>query len=104
MDVVVELVDTFAGDYIYANLYPAKPAPHDLYLGNDNATEQVFSSWQYTPATKYFQVPPTQYAYMSAWNRDNIYRQAITLFTITWLVPLMPPASVMSIAINSPAL
>ncbi len=85
MDIVLELVDTFALDYVYAAAYPARPAPFDyLHAGGINATAQAFSTWQYKPATHFFSVEPSQAAYMSAWPRDNIYRQFLSLFFITW--------------------
>lgn len=84
MDVVLEITDAFISDYIYAWAHPANPsAPYD-YLDAANTT--VTSSWQYKPASSFFRIEPSQAAYMSAWNRDNIYRQTITLFLITWYV------------------
>jgi len=79
MDVVNEFYDTIIGDHMYSLLYPAFPGSYDNSL-TTNAT------WQYKPATKYFSIPPSQAAYMSAWPRDNIYRQMINLFLIAWLV------------------
>ncbi|KAI1085724.1 C-5 sterol desaturase [Whalleya microplaca] len=84
MDVVLEATDSFIADYIYAWAYPARTVPYD-HPQFTNATEQGFSSWQYKPACPYFDIPPSKYAYMSAWDRDNIYRQSITLFLITWI-------------------
>ena len=88
MDIVLEVFDTFIGDHVYSALVPVKPAPYDVaYDGSSNATiPQTFSSWQYEPATHFFTLEPSQAAYTSAWDRDNIFRQAITLFTITWYV------------------
>lgn len=85
MDIVNEIFDTFMGDYAYAKLMPMKPAPYDFPRStNATAETQVFSSWQYEPATQYFSLEPSQYAYMSSWPRDNIYRQSLNLFIITW--------------------
>ncbi|KAI1777865.1 C-5 sterol desaturase [Hypoxylon cercidicola] len=80
MDVVLELTDTFIGDYAYAYALPAR-TPYDL-LDNTNATT---SQWEFKSANPYFTVQPSKYAYMSMWDRDNIYRQAITLFMVTWV-------------------
>lgn len=90
MDIVNEIFDTLLGDYAYAKLMPMKPAPYD-FPRSTNATgeTQVFSSWQYEPATKYFSLEPSQYAYMSTWPRDNIYRQSLNLFLITWIFGLL---------------
>lgn len=86
MDIVVEVLDTFAFDYIYANCHPARPAPYDYPYppSNETQTQQVFSPWTYKPSTNFFSLPPSQHAYMSAWPRDNIYRQAVSLFMIVW--------------------
>ncbi|KAI1483921.1 hypothetical protein F4774DRAFT_363954 [Daldinia eschscholtzii] len=85
MDVVLEIADTFAGDYIYSQLLPLQPvAPHDLPDVGANST-QALSSWKFKSANPYFQFEPSQYAYMSAWDRDNIFRQFISLFFITWI-------------------
>jgi lathosterol oxidase len=85
MDIVLEVVDTFAFDYAYAWALPAKAAPFDFPDHNSlNASGQVFSSWQYKPATATFTLQPSQAAYMSSLPRDNVYRQGLSLFFITW--------------------
>lgn len=88
MDVVLELTDTFIADYAYAFAHPAQPvAPHDLPDLSSNSTAQAYSSsWKFESANPFFVVEPSKYAYMSAWDRDNLYRQCITLFLITWFV------------------
>jgi lathosterol oxidase len=85
MDIVLEFTDTFIADYVYAWAHPAKPAPFD-FPGDvaANATAQTFSSWTYEPASQYLYVQPSQAAYMSAWSRDNPFRQMITLYFIVW--------------------
>lgn len=91
MDVVLEVIDTFAGDYVYAKLHPAHPAPYDYPNppSNETISDQVFTSWKYEPATQYISFEPSQYAYMSAWPRDNIYRQALSLFMIVWIFGIL---------------
>jgi len=84
MDVALEICDTFVTDYVFAALVPARPAPYDYPNFKANGTDQTFSAWQYKPATSLFSLQPSQAAYMSAWPRDNIYRQAITIYFITW--------------------
>ncbi|KAI0180435.1 C-5 sterol desaturase [Hypoxylon sp. FL1284] len=82
MDVVLEIADTFVGDYVYAAALPAQQkTPYD-FLDSTNATT---SSWKYQPASPYLELEPSKYAYMSAWNRDNVFRQGITLFMVTWI-------------------
>lgn len=88
MDVVLEIVDTFMGDYLYATLHPSKPVPYDFPDLNTNGTASGFDQWSYTPSTSWFSLEPSEYAYMSAWPRDNIYRQGLSLFFITWYVNL----------------
>ncbi|KAI2630945.1 C-5 sterol desaturase [Hypoxylon sp. NC1633] len=86
MDVVLELTDTFVADYVYAFLHPAPAVARYSFPGvTSNSTEQVLPPWKFVSANPYFSVQPSQYAYMSAWYRDNVYRQAITLFMITWV-------------------
>lgn len=83
MDVVLEIVDTFIGDYAYAALHPAKSL-QGSFDPTSNATVGHLSTWQYEPATKYLYLEPPEAAYMSAWPRDNIYRQSLSLYLITW--------------------
>lgn len=85
MDIILEFTDTFIADYIYAWAHPAKAAPYDYPVGTAaNATAQTFSSWTFEPASQFISVQPSQAAYLSAWPRDNPYRQAITLYFIVW--------------------
>lgn len=85
MDIVLEVADTFLLDRLYAKLVPAGPAPYDLSK-DDIATNAstTASLWQYKPATSVFTLLPSPEAYMSAWPRDNLLRQFISLFFITW--------------------
>ncbi|KAH8673686.1 putative C-5 sterol desaturase [Xylariales sp. PMI_506] len=84
MDIVNEIYDTFIGDYMWAWLLPAKPAPYE-FPNPTNGSEQVFTSWQYVPSTKYFSITPGEAAYLSEWTRDNMYRQAVNIFFILWI-------------------
>lgn len=92
MDIILEVVDTFVFDRCYATLLPEtsrvvfKDALHAT-----NQTSYIFdafvgpgsSNWIYKPATEYFTFEPSQYAYMSLWPRDYLWRQFISLFFIT---------------------
>jgi lathosterol oxidase len=89
MDVVLELTDTFIADHAYAWLFPLQPAPYDFPKATAANASAAYSSWTYKPATKYFQVQPYPAAYLSSLPRDNVWRQAVTLFLITWYVPLL---------------
>jgi lathosterol oxidase len=87
MDIALELLDTFAFDYIYSTLLPAQPVPYGLKdrMGNGTTLDaRSASSWQFEPASKMISFQPRDAAYMSQWNRDNIYRQTVSLFCITW--------------------
>lgn len=92
MDVILEITDTFIADYIYALALPAQPAPYNFPESTlANATSTAI--WQYKPATSHMYLEPSQAAYLSAWPRDNIYRQAISLYMITWYVlPFSSPS------------
>ena len=95
MDIVLEIVDTFLFDRIYATLLPASPSPY-LAQKSNNATTSTFSSLRegatalpeynyiFRPASQILSVNPTHWTYSSSWPRDNIYRQAISLFAIVW--------------------
>ncbi|KAI5300184.1 hypothetical protein KEM56_002667 [Ascosphaera pollenicola] len=94
MDVVLELFDTFACDYLYAKAFPlaAPRAPILAKLANGlNATDPAIAStllhngYVYTPSTQFLSFEPTEWAYLSAFPRDNAFRQAFTLFMITWI-------------------
>lgn len=89
MDVVLEVFDTFLFDWLYAAVLPST-AHYDYLKGNPNATlaeirqELPYSTFHYTPATNYISFEPSQWAYKSQWNRDNAFRQGLSLFLITW--------------------
>lgn len=87
MDIALELCDTYAFDYIYASLLPVRPAPYNLQGGLSNSSIsslKAASPYQWQPASKILSFPPGDAAWMSQWTRDNIYRQALSLFFITW--------------------
>ncbi len=91
MDIVLEVFDTFLFDAFWATVYPGSSSLAPL-KGLQNAASPTFSSMRETAtgrpksSTQFFQLEPTKYAYMSAWPRDNICRQGITLYLITWYV------------------
>ncbi|KAH0108161.1 sterol delta 5,6-desaturase ERG3, partial [Aureobasidium melanogenum] len=63
------------------------------FAGTPNATWSTMARgitpYKFEPASQYFSVEPSSYAYMSRWPRDNIARQAISLFLITWVFGLL---------------
>lgn len=93
MDVVLEAFDTYLFDYLYAFALPS-PVAHLGKAAASNATHSAIpempspaQTYQWEPASQYLSFPPSDYAYMSSWARDNMYRQALTLFLITWYAP-----------------
>jgi Delta7-sterol 5-desaturase len=96
MDVVLEGFDTFLFDRLYATLFPATPgaATYNAFQNVANATVSSMqeipaayqNKFQYKPGSKYLSFEPSSYAYSTSWPRDDIARQAVTLFLITWYV------------------
>jgi lathosterol oxidase len=86
MDIALEFVDTYAFDRLYAAVLPASPAPYNLKgaLGNGTSFDASSSPWQYEPASQYISFQPGEAAYSSQWDRNNVYRQIISLYFITW--------------------
>ncbi|QKX60124.1 uncharacterized protein TRUGW13939_07266 [Talaromyces rugulosus] len=91
MDVILEVWDLVIGDRLYAATLPAtlKSSPSlSTFIQDANNTLSLFGdarSYTYEPASSYLYLEPSKYAYLSMWPRDNIYRQASSLFLITWI-------------------
>ena len=93
MDIILELFDTFLFDRLYSTILPAS-ASSTVKQAAQNAVSSTFSSLregataapQYTfqPASQLLSFHPSDWAYRSAWPRDNMYRQLTSLFIITW--------------------
>ncbi|KAK2794937.1 c-5 sterol desaturase [Onygenales sp. PD_12] len=93
MDVILEVLDTFLFDYLYAAVVPGSTAGGltSKIANGLNITESALGAgagYVYSPSTRYFSLEPSKYAYKSALPRDNIYRQFITLYLITWIFGL----------------
>lgn len=101
MDIVLEFTDTFIADYAYAFFFPKRIAPYDFPLRN--GTAQTYSGWTFKPASQYISFNPSQAAYDSEWDRDNIWRQMITLYFITWYITF-PRCPTVDEAMLTPAL
>lgn len=90
MDIVLEVFDTFLFDPIYATLLPASGSnafntpPHSTFSSMREAPTPMYNGFKYQPATSYISFEPSEYAYMSRWQRDYWARQATSLFLITW--------------------
>jgi lathosterol oxidase len=93
MDVVLEGLDTFLFDHLYAALLPAETpgfTPNGTFsslreLPTD--TPYTAAQWEYKPATQYLTFRPRPVAYQSQWVRDDYRRQLLSLFLITWFGP-----------------
>jgi hypothetical protein len=88
MDIVLQIVDTFLFDRFYATILPASSSQIARNAAK-NAVTSTFSSMRevptaYASASKFLTLKPSHFAYMSAWPRDFIWRQAVSLFLITW--------------------
>ncbi|KAH9209199.1 hypothetical protein DL95DRAFT_310407 [Leptodontidium sp. 2 PMI_412] len=86
MDIALEFCDTYFFDYVFAKTFPAPLLPYS-FDGASNSTIaglKAASPWQYKPATSFMYFTPRNVAHMSELNRDNIYRQALSLFLIMW--------------------
>ena len=99
MDIILEGFDTYLFDRLYATLLPAQFPNHGLSGTSANATfssvhevptSYASSTYQYQPASQYLSFQPTQYAYMSRWSRGDWWRQALSLYLITWYAPGSP--------------
>ncbi|GFF26618.1 probable C-5 sterol desaturase [Aspergillus udagawae] len=91
MDIVLEVWDTFIGDRVYSALLPVSLSSTVSLPGLTNAANSSLSlfgaskPFVYEPATQLFQLEPSKYAYLSAWPRNNIYRQFLSFFLIVWI-------------------
>ncbi|KNG88767.1 putative sterol desaturase [Aspergillus nomiae NRRL 13137] len=73
MDVLLDILDTFVFDRLYASILPATnpvPAPAGTYNKHINL---------------YYPLPPSPYADSSTWKRDDLVRQTTSLFLIGWI-------------------
>lgn len=105
MDVVLEVFDTYLFDHIYAALLPVHSSALSSFdpistltanLGGSGGNTTGLwgegnggvmgkkSMWEFAPASQYFSVLPGEAAWMSRWDRDNAWRQAASLYIITW--------------------
>ena len=94
MDIILELWDTFLGDRMYSTLLPTSistSASFPDFINAANSSLALFGAaepFTYEPATQLIYLEPSKYAYLSAWPRNNIYRQFTSFFLITWYAPL----------------
>lgn len=101
MDFVLEIFDSVMFDRMYATLLPRDSAfsvfdpisTLSAGKGFDNSTsfgsasqgvDVLQSTWQFEPASQYLSVQPSEFAYMSRWDRNNVWRQTVSLYILTW--------------------
>lgn len=96
MDIVLEVWDTFIGDRLYSALLPlsisSSVSVPSFVANSPNNSLSLFGAptpYVYEPATGLLYLEPSKYAYLSAWPRNNIWRQATSFFLITWYVSLL---------------
>ncbi|KAI9844106.1 MAG: c-5 sterol desaturase [Sclerophora amabilis] len=96
MDVVLEVFDHLAFDRLFATLLPAHSSAASPFLDAKAGAHATLSSarelptgYRYHPASHYLQLEPSQWAYMSQWPRDNVYRQTVSLYIISWIFGLV---------------
>jgi lathosterol oxidase len=91
MDVILEIFDTFLFDRIYAQILPASRwLSYKTLNGAVNSTmaaiqenPAAYSNYKFQPASAYFSVQPSSWAYRSELPRDDPFRQLLSLFLIT---------------------
>ncbi|KAI6780681.1 c-5 sterol desaturase [Emericellopsis cladophorae] len=89
MDIVLEVVDHYVADRIYAWALPVRSLSFEVYSDNGNCTIERTSNWEYRPSTHLFYLQPAEEAYGSIWSRDNIWRQTFTLFFLGWVFAMV---------------
>jgi lathosterol oxidase len=97
MDLVLETFDAVLFDSLYAIVLPVQRldlASNGTYSSLREAPTAApyvaQNTWHYKAASQYWSLPPSEYAYMSEWTRDDWRRQLVTLFLITWYVFTIP--------------
>ena len=100
MDIILELWDTFIGDRLYSyapsNRSLSSSVSFPAFVNAANSSLALFGAAEpfiYEPATQMIHLEPSKYAYLSAWPRNNMYRQFTSFFLITWYAPRRTPFS-----------
>src|ERR1700677_2491476 len=99
MDIVLEFADALFFDRAYAYLWPALPGPSSLAaLSRMGARPNATATWshihglgrraeayvglnnyRFRPASQLISMPPTRWAYETGWQRDDPWRQLLSL-------------------------
>lgn len=81
MDIVLDVLDTFIFDRVYAALLPISAE----VLANKPIVDDGALLSQYNQNVgRYIDLPPSKWAALSSWSRDDIRRQTMSLFAISW--------------------
>jgi hypothetical protein len=93
MDVVLEIFDTFLFDRAYALAFPvsASTVAYNAAKAAMNASAPsipenptaYYNEYHFQPASKYFTLEPSSWAYRTSWPRDDLWRQFLSLYLIT---------------------
>lgn len=97
MDIILEFFDTYLLDRAYAAAVPASStsfisqyvkgvATSTFSSMREMGTQTPTQKYVYKPASQYINFTPSSWAYASALPRDNVYRQLLSLYMITWWV------------------
>lgn len=78
MDVFLDVLDTFVFDRLYASILPAPNGAGDVGPPSQKAYNQHIGV--------YIPLEPSEYVDASIWKRDDIVRQAMSLFLVAWYV------------------
>jgi Delta7-sterol 5-desaturase len=100
MDIILEVADTFVFDRLYATVLPAtSTSSFSQYVKHvatstfssmrEMGTQVALPQYTFQPASQILSFQPSHWAYASALPRDNVYRQALSLFTIVWFFGLV---------------
>jgi hypothetical protein len=107
MDTVLEKFDTYCFDWFYAVALPPRESavialpshPSSYGSGSAMLLYNRVPTWAYTDdgwiqeqSLKYSTTGLDQNVYSSRLDRDNVVRQALSLFIITWLVDIIGQA------------
>lgn len=76
MDVVLDVLDTFAFDRLYSTVLPASATQLAV-------NKEAFPTYNEN-VNRYMTLSPSDWATRSSWARDDVRRQALSLFLITW--------------------
>jgi lathosterol oxidase len=76
MDVFLDVLDTFFFDRLYALILPATNPVEDTVRESQKLYNQNIG--------RYVPLAPSPYVDASIWKRDDIVRQATSLFLIAW--------------------